>query len=78
MAGELQGVRSKLERAIKHRSDMQTIVVEFAESDVFEIRPQSTGGVAESRSPPPSRRVRGVFDSQPCASSTMQTSPTAR
>ena len=37
MAGSLSGVRSKLERALKQRSEMQAYVQEFAESDFYEI-----------------------------------------
>lgn len=38
MAGELQGVRTKIERAIKHRKDLQDAVQEFCASDFFEIK----------------------------------------
>ena len=37
MAGSLAGVRSKFERALKQRSDMQAHVQAFAESDFCDI-----------------------------------------
>lgn len=37
MVGSLTGVRSKFERALKQRSDMQAQVQAFAESDFYEI-----------------------------------------
>ncbi|MFL5902014.1 MAG: hypothetical protein ACJ75S_12570 [Solirubrobacterales bacterium] len=37
MAGSLSGVRSKFERALKQRSEMQAYVQEFATSDFYEI-----------------------------------------
>lgn len=38
MAGELRGVRTKIDRAIKHRKDLQDAVQEFCESYFFEIK----------------------------------------
>jgi hypothetical protein len=38
MAEELRGVRTKIERAIKHRLDLQVAVKEFCDSDFFEIK----------------------------------------
>jgi hypothetical protein len=38
MAGELRGVRTKIDRAIKHRKDLQDSVQEFCASDFFEIK----------------------------------------
>jgi hypothetical protein len=38
VAGELRGVRTKIDRAIKHRKDLQDAVQEFCASDFFEIK----------------------------------------
>ncbi len=37
-SGKLRGVRTKLERAIKHRADLQVAVDEFSKSDFYEIK----------------------------------------
>jgi hypothetical protein len=38
VAGELRGVKTKIDRAIKHRKDLQEAVQEFCASDFFEIK----------------------------------------